>query len=138
MFEDLDGWKLISLLFSIFALLIGGYNLCAQLRACIVVSLKNKFSGGSYFLVIKNSGPGTATVENVRGLEKDGSLVDFDYAGDRKLFPFRLGRGASYELTLTRLEASYLNVHVEWKDGFRMGRSGKERLPISQFVRTVQ
>ena len=136
MFEGLVSWKMVSLSFVALGIVIGLVKLRIRLGASITVSLSKRL-GGSYFLVIKNSGPGTAFVKYVWALENNSSRVDFQYAGDRNVFPFRLGSGASYELTLTRQEAGYSEVRVKWKDGFHIW-SHSERIPISQFVPSVQ
>ena len=125
-----------ALLIAITAFGIGFYNLYAQLRACIIVSRIHQ-KNGNHFLVIKNSGPGTATVDNVRALKReDSSPVDFIYTGDREVFPFELGSGASYELFLRDQEASFPNVLVEWRDGLCWKKQSR-RIPISQFSPTV-
>lgn len=135
MYESSASWlPVMSLAIAVIAVLIGIYNLFAQLRACIVVSLIKR--NGTFFLLIKNSGPGAATVRNVRARNADGSPTDFKHLEGRKVFPFDLGSGASYELTIEdSKEASYSNVEVEWKDFWCRG---PRRIPISQFVRIVQ
>ena len=130
MIESSNGWLAAgSLAIAIIAVSIGIYNHFARLRACIVFSVLKRT--GTFFLSIKNSGPGTATVTSLRRKNFDGSLVKFKYAGDRKVFPFDLGSGASYELTLDPKEAACTNVEVEWRDFKHRGPCG---IPVSQFV----
>lgn len=132
--ELIDAVPLIAIAISVAALFISFHNQRIQLRACLNaywVSL----NGGHRFLVLTNTGPGTATVFNVQlKNESDKPPIDLKYAINRDIFPCALGNGARFELQLDKAQQPPINVQVDWKDG-RL-RKQSQRIPVSSMQST--
>jgi len=130
--EDFEGIGWVGIAISLVALGISALTFYRSRRAHIGAHWRRADQGGMRFLVLKNTGPGSARITEVKIWNEVGSApVEFTYAADRDLFPVELGPGASFNFQLDKNQPHPDNVMVEWKEG-RWKHC--KRVPVSSMI----
>lgn len=105
-----------ALIISLIALIIGLVNLRSQMLASFSAYWVSPT--GFRFLVVKNTGRGTAKISNIQIQNSPGEdPIDLTYVEDRHIFPLTLGSGAVYEIQLDKKQTHPMAIRVEWRDG---------------------